>query len=203
MRRTSVRIAAAAVLTAALAVTGLSGSALAADEAAAAPAVSAPSGSLAVQEDNTFLQNAASNGIIAIALPNATPGFSTTTGFSATFPVTGGAANFNGFYGTVQLGGGLLLVNVTNGHTVIFNNLTFNAGQWAVTGVPLGQTTPVKLLDPARPVITAAGGTQTLTSSDLEIDAQGASYADSNLGTTFFTARQHAGTGVLTFTAGS
>lgn len=199
MRRTSVRIAAAAaVLTAALAVTGPGGSAL-----AAAPATTTASGSLVVQEDSTFLQNAASNGILAIALPNATPGFSAATGFSATFPVTGGAANLNGFYGTVQLGGGLLLVNVTNGRTVIFTNLSFNAGQWAVTGVPLGQTTPVKLLDPARPVITAAGATQTLTSSDLEIDAQAASYADTNLATTFFTARQHAGTGVLTFTAGS
>ncbi|GAB2741029.1 hypothetical protein [Kitasatospora kifunensis] len=198
MRRTSVRIAAATVLTAALAVTGLSGSAL-----AAGTTTTAPSGNLVVQEDNTFLQNAASNGVIAIALPNATPGFSTSTGFSATFPVTGGAVNLNGFYGNVQLGGGLLLVNVTNGHTVIFNNLAFNADQWSFTGVPLGQSTAVKLFDPARPVITAKGTTQTLQSSDLEIDAQGASYADTNLGTTFFTARQHAGTGVLTFTAGS
>ncbi|MGF1430142.1 hypothetical protein [Kitasatospora sp. LaBMicrA B282] len=201
MRRTSTRVAASAaalLAAAALAVTGLSDTALA-DTAT----TTAPTGSLVVQEDNTFLQNSASNGIIAIALPNATPGFSTTTGLSATFPVTGGSVNLEGFYGSVQLGGGLLLVNVTNGHTVIFNNLTFNAAQWAVTGVPMGQTTPVKLLDPGRPVLQKSGTTQTLTSSDLEVDAQGAAYADTNLGTTFFVARQHAGTGVLTFTAGS
>ncbi|MDH6119526.1 hypothetical protein [Kitasatospora sp. GAS204B] len=198
MRRISPRIAATVAIAAALAVTGLSDSALA-DTAT----TTAPSGSLVVQEDSTFLQNSLQSGIIAIALPNATPGFNTTTGLSATFPVTGGAVHLSGFYGAAQLGGGLLLVNVTNGKTVIFNNLAFDASKWALTGVPMGQTTAVKLLDPARPVISTSGTTQTLNSSDLEIDASGAAFVDNALGTTFFAGRQHAGTGTLTFTAGS
>ncbi|MCX4747838.1 hypothetical protein OG455_20335 [Kitasatospora sp. NBC_01287] len=199
MSRISARLAVTAVAAAAaLAVTGLS------DTALAATATTAPTGSLVVQEDSTFLKDAAASGIIAIALPNATPGFTSGTGFSATFPVTGGTVNLPGFYGNVSLGGGLLLVNIKTGKVAVFNKLAFSADNWAVTGVPLGQSAPVLLLDPVgNTSVTTSAGTQTLTSDDLEIDPAGAQYADTQLGTTFFTAGQHAGTANLTFTPGS
>ncbi|GAA1268501.1 hypothetical protein GCM10009665_66430 [Kitasatospora nipponensis] len=195
MARISIRIAVTAVAAAALAVTALG------DTALASTTSTAPAGSLVIQEDTTFLQQSAQNGIIAIALPNATPGFSTTSGFSASFPVTGGSANLGGYYGNIQVGGGLLLVNLKTGRTVIFNNLAFSADNWAITGVPLGESAPVNLLDPAgNNVVTKTGATQNLTADDLEIDPAGASYVDTKLATTFFQGGQHTGTLALTFT---
>ncbi|PYC76888.1 hypothetical protein C7C46_21080 [Streptomyces tateyamensis] len=198
MSRTSVRLTVAAVAVAALSATAMSDSAL------AATTTTAPTGSLVIQEDSTFLKQAAANGIIAVALPNATAGYDAATGLSASFPVTGGSANLSGYYGNIQLGGGLLLVNLHTGKAAVFNNLAFSADNWAVTGVPLGESAPVSLLDPVgNTTVTKNAGVQLLTADDLEIDAAGAQYADTKLGTAFFTAGQHTGTATLTFTAGS
>lgn len=196
MPRNRVRVAATAAATAVLAVTGLSGAAVAATPAA-------PTGSLVIQEDATFLQQLASAGIIAIALPAATSAYSSGTGLSASFPVTAGSVSLVGYYGNVQLGGSLLLVDVRTGRTAVFNKLAFSADSWAITGVPLGATAPVSLLDPVgNTAVAQSGPTQTLTSDDLEIDPAGAQYADTQLNTTFFTAGQHTGTLALTVTAG-
>ncbi|MGC0317737.1 hypothetical protein [Kitasatospora acidiphila] len=194
--RRAVRLAAALATAAALALTGLSDSASA--------ATTAPTGSLVIQEDSGFLQNSLQSGIVAIALPNATVNYNAGTGFSGTFPVTGGSVNLGGYYGAVQLGGSLLVVNATTGRTVDFTNLAFDAATWAVTGMPLGSSTPVNLFDPAGNVVsTKSGTTQNLSADDLEIDPAGAQYADTALGTTFFAGGQHVGTTALSFTAGS
>jgi hypothetical protein len=194
--RTAVRLAATAAVAAALAMTGLSDTALA--------ATTAPTGSLVIQEDNAFLQNSLQNGIIAVALPNASVGYSSSTGFSGTFPVTGGSVNLAGFYGKAQLGGSLLVADYLTGRTVVFNNLVFDEDNGAVTGVPLGSTTAVNLFDPAGNVSLARNGaTQTLSSDDLEIDPAGAQYVDSTLNTTFLTGGQHTGAADFSFTAGS
>ncbi|MDH6112047.1 hypothetical protein P3T36_004976 [Kitasatospora sp. MAP12-15] len=194
MPRNRVRVAATAAATAVLAVTGLSGAAVAATPAA-------PTGSLVIQEDSTFLQQSSAAGIIAIALPSATSSYSSSTGLSASFPVTAGSVSLVGYYGNVQVGGSLLLVNIRTGKTAIFTNLAFSADNWAVTGVPLGATAPVSLLDPVgNTAVAKNGASQTLTSDDLEIDPAGAQYADSQLNTTFFTAGQHTGTLALTVT---
>lgn len=190
------RVAAAAAATALLAVTGLSGAA-----AAATPA--APTGSLAIQEDSTFLQQSAKAGIIAIALPSATSSYTSGTGLSASFPVTAGSISLTGYYGNVQVGGTLVLVDIWTGKTAVFTQLAFSADNWAITGVPLGATAPVSLLDPVgNTAVSQSGATQTLTSDDLEIDPAGAQYADTQLNTKFLTAGQHTGTLTLTVTAG-
>ncbi len=196
MFRIRARVAMTVAAAAALAFTGLS------DVATAATTTTAPTGSVVVQEDNTFLQKSAAAGIIAVALPSATVAYNSASGFSATFPVTAGSVSLSGYYGNVQLGGSLLLVNVKTGSTVVFNNLAFSADNWAITGVPLGGTTPVNLLDPASSTITN-GATQSLQSPDLQVDADGAQYLDTALKTTYFVAGQHTGTLSLTFTAGS
>ena len=196
MSRVSARIAASVAIATVFAVTGLSG-------ASAAPATTtAPTGSLVIQEDNTFLQQSASAGIIAVALPSATVAYNSSTGLSATFPVTGGSASLVGLYGNVQLGGSLLLVNVWNGSTVVFNNLALSVDNFSVTGVPLGGTAPINLLDTVG-VTTKGGVPQTLQSTDLQVDADGAAYLDTKLKTSFFVSGQHTGTAALSFTAGS
>ncbi|WP_035799175.1 hypothetical protein [Kitasatospora mediocidica] len=198
MPRTRARVAATAAATAALAATvaftGLSGAA----SAATAPA---PTGSLAIQEDSTFLQQSAAAGILAIALPSATSAYNSATGLSASFPVTAGSIHLTGYYGNVQVGGGLLLVNVRTGKTAIFTQLAFSADNWAITGVPLGASAAVNLLDPVgNTAVAQSGTTQTLQSDDLQVDPAGAQFADAKLGTGFFTAGQHTGTLALTVT---
>jgi hypothetical protein len=194
MSRTTTRFLAggAAVV---LAATGFSGVA-AADTT---PAV-APTGSAVVVENNTFLQNAATNGVVIVPLPNASVAYDSTTGLSTTLPVTGGSVNLRGYYGNVSLDGSLLFVDIATGKSVLFKQLAFSADRWRVTGVPDGGTAPVSLLKPVGTVRTSQSGTtQTLNASGLALDTTGAQYLDTQLNTTFFTGGQAVGSFSLTF----
>ncbi|MFJ2779352.1 hypothetical protein [Kitasatospora sp. NPDC087315] len=197
MSRTRARLAATGAVVV-LAVTGAS------SVAAAAPAATAPTGSVVVHENTTFLKDSALNGVVVIPLPSATPSYDNTSGFSTTFPVTGGQVNLPAYYGNIQLGGGLLFINVFTGKSAVFKQLAFSADNWQLTGVPVDGTAPVALLDPAGDTqVTKVGATQTLTAADLQVDAEGARYVDSKLNTTFFKGGQSLGSLSLTFTAGS
>ncbi|MFE9428737.1 hypothetical protein ACFYNO_37980 [Kitasatospora sp. NPDC006697] len=196
MNRTTVRLAAALTAVAALSLTALSDSATA--------ATTGPSGSMVIQEDSTFLQNALQNGVVAVALPAASVAYNSSTGFSGTFPVTGGSGSLPQYYGNITVGGSLLLVDVFTGKTVVFNNLAFDVDDFVITGVPLGSSTPVNIFDPLGTVDnTVSNGTQTLTATDLRIDAAGAQYADTALNTKFFVAGQHTGSFAFTYTPAS
>ncbi|MGK4583975.1 hypothetical protein [Kitasatospora sp. HPMI-4] len=172
--------------------------------AAPAGAATPPSGSAVVTESGTFFQQAAAAGIVAVPLPPAGASYDATKGPAATFRVTGGSASLPGYYGTVQLGGGLLAFDARTGKCVTFEQLAFDAGSWQLTGVPAGGTAPVALLDPAGSnTVTRNGATQNLAASDLRLDAAGAALLDSRLGTSFFTAGQSVGSFSLSFTPGS
>ncbi|MFD0256696.1 hypothetical protein ACFRKE_29630 [Kitasatospora indigofera] len=197
MSRTSVRLAATAA-TAVLAVTGLSGAAAA--DTTPAPATAA-SGSVVVHESTAFIQQTAAAGVVVVPLPAGQPGYDSATGFSATFPATGGDANLQAYYDKIDLGGGLLFVNLLTGRTAIFKQLAFQADTWKLTGVPLGATAPVNLLSPAGDnQIGRTGTTQTLEASDLKVDAEGAQYVDGKLNTTFFQGGQSIGSLSISFT---
>ncbi|MFB6893974.1 hypothetical protein ACFCX4_32190 [Kitasatospora sp. NPDC056327] len=196
MSRTSARLAAVATAVV-LATTGAAASATA---EAATPAT----GSAVVNESNTFLVNSLSAGVMVFALPTATGSYDSTTGLSASFPVTGGSANLPAYYGDVRLGGGLLFINLRTGKSAVFKDLAFNVTTWQITGVPQGATAPVALLDPAGDTSVsgnAAGGS--LQASDLQVDEEGAKYLDTKLNTTFFTPGQSVGSLSFTFKAGS
>ncbi|MFE7559230.1 hypothetical protein [Kitasatospora sp. NPDC057500] len=198
MSRTSTRLAAIAT-TVVIATTGLTASAVA--DAAAA---TAPTGSAVVNESNSFLLSSLSAGVLVFALPNATGSYDSTKGLSASFPVTGGSANLPGFYGNVQLGGGLLFVNLRTGKSAVFKNLAFRIDTWQVTGVLEGTSAPVALLDPAGDtVVTGTQADGKLESSDLQVDGEGAKFLDSKLNTTFFQAGQSVGSFSFSFKAGS
>ncbi|MFJ3787973.1 hypothetical protein [Kitasatospora sp. NPDC090091] len=197
MSRTRARLVAAGAAVV-LTVTGLSG------VAAADTAPVAPTGSAVVHESTAFLKDAALSGVVVIPLPAATPSYDSTTGFSTTFPVTGGDANLQGYYGNVELGGSLLFINVFTGKSALFKQLAFSADTFQVTGVLAGGAAPVALLDPAGMTdITRSGATQTVTSTDLKVDAEGAQVLDGKLNTSFFKGGQSVGDFTLTFTAGS
>ncbi|MFD7449442.1 hypothetical protein [Kitasatospora sp. NPDC059827] len=199
MARIGARIAAtgAAVV---LGVTGFAGVAVADGTVAT---TTAPTGSAVITVDQQFLANTALNGIIVIPLPSATAD-DTNNVLTTTLPVTGGVANIPAFNGHVQFGGGLLFVNLNNGKNVAFKQLDFGVRAWNISGVPVGGTAPVPLLDPRgftqRGV---TGTTQTLSASSLQVDAAAAQYLDTALNTTYFTGGQSVGSLALSYTPGS
>ncbi|MFD7736460.1 hypothetical protein ACFV6F_39550 [Kitasatospora phosalacinea] len=194
MSRHAVRIAAA-----------VAGLALAATAASATSATAAPvAGSVVIHESNSFFQQAAQAGIVAVPLPTATAGYDAASGLSACFPVTDGNGTLSNFFGGVNLGGGLLFIDAKTGSAVSFHKLAFAFDSWAVTAVPDGSSTPVALFDPAgNNSITNSGTTQNLTADALVLDAEGAQYLDSKLHTTFFTAGQNIGSFALSYTPAS
>ncbi|MFF8770049.1 hypothetical protein [Kitasatospora sp. NPDC015120] len=197
MSRTSARLAAVATAVV-LATTG------AATSASSAVAATPATGSAVVNESNTFLVNSLSAGVMVFALPTATGSYDSATGLSASFPVTGGSANLPAYYGDVQLGGGLLFINLRTGKSAVFKDLSFSVTTWQITGIPQGGTTPVALLDPAGDTtVSGNAAASSLQASDLQVDEEGAKYLDTKLNTTFFTAGQSVGSLSFTFKAGS
>ncbi|MFF7992316.1 hypothetical protein ACFZDG_21285 [Kitasatospora xanthocidica] len=195
MPRISARLAStgAAVV---LALTAVSGAAVA-DTTATTPAA----GQAVITTDVDFLSAAALKGIVVIPLQPANPTFDPNAGLTVTLPVSGGAANIPAFYGDVQFGGGLLFLNLSTGKSVTFKQFDFSVANGYFTAVPNGSTTPVPLLDPAGDnVINRNGLTQNLNSSSFQVDAEGATYLDTKLGTTFFTAGQQVGSLALSYT---
>ncbi|MFE6049675.1 hypothetical protein ACFQ6N_02860 [Kitasatospora sp. NPDC056446] len=195
MSRISARLAStgAAVV---LAVTAAGGAAV-----ADAPAATPAAGQAVITTDVNFLTNAALNGIVIIPLQPASPAYDQATGLTLNLPVSGGAANIPAFYGDVQFGGGLLFLNLTTGKSVTFKQFDFSVTNGYFTAVPNGSTTPVPLLDPAGDnVISRSGLTQNLTSSSFQVDAAGAQYLDTKLGTGYFTAGQQIGKLALSYT---
>ena len=137
MNRTAVRSLAAAAAFAATAF------ALPAASAAGTPA----SGTVAVTASNAFLTQALQSGIAAVPLPAATGSYDSSTGATATFPVTGGNAVLARFYGSVTLGGGLAFADARTGRIVCFHQVAFGGDTQSLSAVPDGCTTPVTLFD--------------------------------------------------------
>jgi hypothetical protein len=157
---------------------------------AAAPAGAtgtAASGSVVVTESNAFLAQAAQNGIIIIPLPSATASYSSGTGASSTFPVTGGTGSLPQFFGDIQLGGGVLVVDAATHKSACFHDLDFSIVDYALEGVPDGGTASVPLVDVGGDTTVSSPGAspQTLT-SNANIDPAGASYLNGALGTSLF-----------------
>ncbi|MFG1808972.1 hypothetical protein [Streptomyces sp. NPDC049040] len=162
------------------------------------------SGSAVISESNTFLVNAASQGIIAVPLPSATASYSGTTGVSATFPVTGGDANLTGFYGTARLGGALLVVDAKTLRSVTFSQLTYDLYSDQISGVPTNGTTAVPLFVPTGDIrVDKAGAGAVFSASEVDLDPTGADYLNTKLKTAFFTAGDSVGSLVLNFTPAS
>ncbi|MDH6579935.1 hypothetical protein [Kitasatospora sp. MAP5-34] len=181
-------------------------SALALGMGVTTPAVAATpaSGSVVVSESNAYLQQAASAGIVAMALPPGTDSYPTATGASASFPVAGGSANLLQETGSLQLGGSLLVVDAKTFRAVEFTQLAFDdfAGQF--TGVPEGSSTPVPLLDPSGDLsVGVTGTTQNFTASEAGLDPAAAQYLDAQLGTGFFVAGQAFGALSVSYTPAS
>lgn len=197
------RIGARLAATGAAVVLGITGFSSVAAADGTVATTTAPSGSAVITVDQQFLANTALNGIVVLPLPSATAD-DTNNVLTTTFPVTGGVANIPAFNGSVQFGGGLLFVNLNNGKNVAFKQLDFAVRAWNFSGVPDGGTTSVALLDPRGFTQRGrTGTTQTVSATSLQVDAAGAQYLDTALGTTYFTGGQSVGSLALSYTPGS
>lgn len=191
-RIASVSVAASAALALGLALSG------------SATAATAASGSAVVSESSSFFQTAAAQGVYVTPLPSATGSYSSANGLVGTFPITAGTGSLYTATAELQLGGGLLLVDVKTGRAAAFTKIAFDAYNDEITGVPVGGTTVVPLLDPSGDLeVEAPTATQTFTASDLDVDPAGASYLNAHLNTTFFTAGQSVGSLAVTYTPAS
>lgn len=120
---------------------------------------------------------------------------------STTFAVTGGDANISVFVGTVEHAGSITIVDALTGRSVVIGDLALDASTDELTGVPQGSQTPIAFLDLAGgQTFTVDGAQQSLSASEVDVDAAGASYLDGALHTHFYVAGQAVGSFSTTFT---
>jgi hypothetical protein len=133
-------------------------------------------------------------GIVEIPLSPASASYdSTAEAVVETLPVTGGTARVSTLTGHLDHSGSLLIVNYKTGKSVQLGSLVFDLFRGQLTAVPSGGSAPVAIFD-ARGTRTVHrdGADNSFAASDLQLDAAGASYLDTALGTTYFTAGQSA-----------
>jgi hypothetical protein len=163
-------------------------------------------GSATVTFWNTFLLPTFKSGILVSPVA---PGTSTFNGHreTATWPVTGGDAEINKLFGTVQLGGGMIFINTSSGASAVLTNLGFSLDDGKIVGTPAGTSKPVALVDIAGDLTAGSSAgppaTETFKSSNLRLDAAGAKFLNKALGTTVFKKGENVGKFATTWDVGT
>lgn len=165
----------------------------------AAPAAFAQTdtgGTVAVTVPFSYIQQLARAGVVEFPVPlselSVDKADQTVT---VTFPVTGGDADVNVFFGSVDLGG-TVDVAAASGKSATIGGLQLNLETGTIDGTPSGSSTPVSLLDPGGNItfgVSPDGATQTYDASQLTVDPAGAAYLDGALHTGAFSAGQVVG----------
>jgi len=118
--------------------------------------------------------------------------------------VTGGNGEIANFFGSVDLGGHLRVVNAKNGKAVILSSLSFSFDTGIISARPLGGTARVALADVGGDLSTDSSpgppATETFSCDGLTLDSAAAKYLDSKLGTTAFKAGAALGGFTTTYT---
>ena len=193
MRRTLYRFLAVPVVAAGV----LAGVAVAAPSAFASTDTG---GTVTVTVPLSYLKQLASAGVVAFPVPLSEASVDKTNQTATvTFTVTGGNGDVRTFFGSVDLSGQLEIADA-NGQDVTFGNLVLNLRSGDIEGTPTGSTTPVSLLKLAGNVTFTPGATsQSINATELTVESAGASYLDSALGTSAFTAGQNVGSMAATW----
>lgn len=122
------------------------------------------------------------------------------TNTTVVYSATGGDANLNNSAGSVLYSGGITVKNRQNGKQVQFGNLRFDMFNGQIDATPTSGS-EVALLDVGGTVSGQVNGsTQTFSASKLVVDAAGATYLDTALGTTAFHAGDLIGSFTTTYT---
>jgi len=106
-----------------------------------------------------------------------------------TFTVTGGNGEVSNFFGIVNLGGSLVLINSAHSHTATVSNLELNFFNGSLTGTINGGTAqiPVAFIGGDMSAVPDTGsGTESFSATALLSAAKGAQALNKALGTTVF-----------------
>jgi hypothetical protein len=202
MRRSLARILAVPAAAAGI----VAGTAFAAPSAFAASSLNVTSGTVAVTVNDSYIAQLAEAGVVEYPVPlSDLSADNTNKTVTATFNATGGNGNLAVDFGAVNLAG-QVVVRDKNGKSVTLSNLTLNVRGGDFQGTPAGSSTPVPLWDLHNQIASWTGTTPSPTFTDtwqaqnLVVDAAGAAYLNSALGTTAFQAGQTVGTLNATWT---
>jgi hypothetical protein len=134
-------------------------------------------------------------GIVEIPLSPAQTSYnSSTQSVDETFTATGGDARISVFAGQLQHSGSLLIVDAKTRKSVQLTNIVFDLINDQIEAVPAGSTDPIVFFDARGSHVSQRNGnTDTFSATDLQVNADGAAYLNSALGTSYFVAGQHAG----------
>jgi hypothetical protein len=146
-------------------------------------------GSASLAIPDTFLVGLAKASIIV--LPESPVTSSDATGADTyTLPVTGGNGEVSNFYGTLDLGGSINVVNAAKGKTVAITGLQLNFFTGALTGILPGSTTHTTLayLNGNMSESSSAGppATETFGCDELDLSLKAARALNADLATTAF-----------------
>ena len=117
-----------------------------------------------------------------------------------TFPVVGGDASTNTLYGSLKLGGSLVIYDLQTGKRVTLNAITFTIQNDTISATPAGSKNPIILFDAVGNHDYTTTQPETFSSSDVVMHFGGAKYLDAALGTTAFSTGQNVGTFAASFT---
>lgn len=184
---------------------------VAAGLAAAAVATAAPAQAATVASGTTtftvplsFVAAAARSSIVATPDNPATASYdSTAKTFALAFPVTGGNASFATLTGSLTHSGALKVRDTCTHQVVTLTGLTYTVRTGRISALEPDGATSVTLFDIGGTVQVTLGNSPSYTATSLTVDPAGASYLDTALGTTFFTAGQQVGSFGTTFTYAS
>jgi len=166
--------------------------ALAAVTAGTANAGTVTSGTVTLTINDSYLSTLHNNNIDVV--PTGAASVTDSNGMTTVvYNATGGDANLSIGIGHVDYAGGLTVRDESTNQSVQLSSLQFDVFNNQFDAAPSGGS-EVALVDPAGPFNTTIGGSPTtFTAGGLVIDAAGASYLNSTLGTTRFQAGQNIG----------
>jgi hypothetical protein len=152
------------------------------------------SGATTLSVPLSFVASAAESCVTAIPQGSATAKFNATTkNVDFTFPVTGGNANLSVLNGFLDHSGSLLFIDACTGKTATINSLVLDVSNTVVDATPQGGSSIVLFDLEPNLTFNDTGTVGTFDADSFAVDPAGASYLDSALGTTFFTAFQGVG----------
>jgi hypothetical protein len=177
----------------ALPVAALSAVALTGLVAGTASASTVTSGSVTLTVNASFITALAEHGIVFV--PNGYSSISYADGaVSVTYAATSGDADISTFSGTVSYSGGICGFDLENGKNVELSSLLFDLGDTQFDGQTSAGGGEVPLVDLGGGQFgNISGTTETYSASELTLDAAGAAYLNSALGTKALTSGEAVG----------
>lgn len=161
-------------------------------------------GTATIGLSRAFIVGAAKSNVIILPETPVTSSYDSTASSDAfTGPVTGGDGEVSVFFGNVQLGGSLVLINAASGKTVTITGLDLNLFTGALTGILPGGTSQTALAYIGGDISTGSDpgppATETLSADELALSGKAARALNTGLSTTSFKRGTNIGSFTTTF----